>query len=154
MPAPLTVIIPTLNAMQSLGPCLAALTEGLEDGLIAALIISDGGSTDGVDVLADGEIRQGIKDFSNWPTIPQLYVDRELIGGSDIIGGMYNSGELHELLGVQQPDRVDIEAVRRSLPYGVVTARAVKGGLDVPEEGAHDRAVIASAAIAVRFDLP
>ena len=57
-------------------------------------------------------------------------------------------------IGVQQPDKVDIEAVRRSLPYGVVTARAVKGGLDVPEEGAHDKAVIASAAIAVRFDLP
>jgi hypothetical protein len=49
---------------------------------------------------------------------------------------------------------VDIEAVRKSLPYGVVTARAVKGGLDVPEEGKHDKAVIASAAIAVRFDLP
>ena len=57
-------------------------------------------------------------------------------------------------IGVQQPDKVDIEAVRKSLPYGVVTARAVQGGLDVPEEGAHDKAVIASAAIAVRFDLP
>ena len=57
-------------------------------------------------------------------------------------------------IGVQQPDRVDIEAVRTSLPYGVVTARAVKGGQDVPEEGSHDRAVIAAAAIAVRFDLP
>lgn len=58
-----------------------------------------------VDVLADEDIRQGIKDYGNWPTIPQLYVDRELIGGSDIIGGMYNSGELHELLGVSKPDR-------------------------------------------------
>ncbi|MCB1602750.1 MAG: Grx4 family monothiol glutaredoxin, partial [Xanthomonadales bacterium] len=58
-----------------------------------------------VDVLADDEIRQGIKDYGNWPTIPQLYVDRELIGGSDIIGGMYNSGELHELLGQPKPDR-------------------------------------------------
>lgn len=58
-----------------------------------------------VDVLADEEIRQGIKDYGNWPTIPQLYVDRELIGGSDIIGGMYNSGELHDLLGVARPDR-------------------------------------------------
>lgn len=57
-------------------------------------------------------------------------------------------------IGVQQPDKVDIEAVRKSLPYGVVTARAVQGGLDVPEEGHHDMAVIASAAIAVRFDLP
>lgn len=58
-----------------------------------------------VDVLADNEIREGIKEFGNWPTIPQLYVDKELIGGSDIIGGMYNSGELHELLGVAMPDR-------------------------------------------------
>jgi monothiol glutaredoxin len=58
-----------------------------------------------VDVLADDDIRQGIKDYGNWPTIPQLYVDRELIGGSDIIGGMYNSGELHDLLGVARPDR-------------------------------------------------
>ncbi|MBM3589448.1 MAG: hypothetical protein FJX33_17020 [Alphaproteobacteria bacterium] len=57
-------------------------------------------------------------------------------------------------IGVQQPDKVDIEAVRKSLPYGVVRARAVTGGLDVPEEGRHDKAVIASAAIAVHFDLP
>ncbi len=57
-------------------------------------------------------------------------------------------------IGVQRPDMVDVEAVRTSLPYGVVTARVVKGGLDVPAEGSHDLAVIASAAIAVRFDLP
>jgi uncharacterized protein (TIGR02058 family) len=57
-------------------------------------------------------------------------------------------------IGVQRPDRVDLDAVRTSLPYGVVTAKAVKGGLDVPAEGGHDLAVIASAAIAVRFDLP
>jgi len=57
-------------------------------------------------------------------------------------------------IGVQQPDKVDVEAVRTSLPYGVVTAKVVKGGLDVPGEDRHDMAVIASAAIAVRFDLP
>ena len=57
-------------------------------------------------------------------------------------------------IGVQQPDAVDVEAVRRSLPYGVVTVKAVKGGLNVPAEESHDLAVIASAAIAVRFDLP
>jgi uncharacterized protein (TIGR02058 family) len=57
-------------------------------------------------------------------------------------------------IGVQRPEMVDIEKVRTSLPYGVVTARAVKGGLDVPQEEGHDLAVIASAAIAVRFDLP
>jgi monothiol glutaredoxin len=47
-----------------------------------------------VDVLADEEIRQGIKEFGNWPTIPQLYVNKELIGGSDIMLEMYQSGEL------------------------------------------------------------
>lgn len=50
-----------------------------------------------VDVLADPEIRQGIKDYSNWPTIPQLYVNGEFIGGSDIVTEMYQSGELQKL---------------------------------------------------------
>jgi len=51
-----------------------------------------------VDVLRDAEIRQGIKDFSDWPTIPQLYVKGEFIGGCDIIKEMSQSGELQELL--------------------------------------------------------
>ncbi len=51
----------------------------------------------GVDVLSDMEIRQGIKDFSNWPTIPQLYVKGEFIGGCDIVREMYESGELKKL---------------------------------------------------------
>jgi monothiol glutaredoxin len=59
----------------------------------------------GVDVLNDPEIREGIKAFGNWPTIPQLYVDGELLGGSDIIEEMLNSGELHSVLGVPVPDR-------------------------------------------------
>lgn len=58
-----------------------------------------------VDVLEDGEIREGIKLFGSWPTIPQLYVDGELVGGSDIIEGMLNSGELHGLFGASAPDR-------------------------------------------------
>jgi len=58
-----------------------------------------------VDVLADDEIRQGIKEFGNWPTIPQLYVDSELVGGSDILQSMFDSGELHRVLGVPEPDR-------------------------------------------------
>jgi uncharacterized protein (TIGR02058 family) len=57
-------------------------------------------------------------------------------------------------IGVQKPDRVDAEAVRASLPRGRATVQVVKGGLDVPEEDGHDRAVIATAALAVRFDLP
>jgi monothiol glutaredoxin len=52
-----------------------------------------------VDVLADPEIRQGIKVFSNWPTIPQLYVAGEFIGGADIMREMYQSGELKKILG-------------------------------------------------------
>jgi monothiol glutaredoxin len=52
------------------------------------------------DVLSDGEIRQGIKEFSEWPTIPQVYVNGEFIGGSDILIEMYNSGELRQQLEV------------------------------------------------------
>ena len=77
-----------------------------------------------VDVLADPEIREGIKEYGQWPTIPQLYVGGELVGGSDIIEQMLNSGELHEVLGVAAPDRTPppltispaaAEAIRRAL---------------------------------------
>ena len=51
-----------------------------------------------VDVLADAEVRQGIKEFAQWPTIPQLYVKGEFVGGSDIMREMYQSGELKKLL--------------------------------------------------------
>lgn len=51
-----------------------------------------------VNVLADDEIRQGIKQYANWPTIPQLYVKGEFVGGSDIMREMYESGELQKLL--------------------------------------------------------
>ena len=52
------------------------------------------------DVLSDMEVRQGIKEFSDWPTIPQVYVNGEFMGGSDILIEMYNSGELREKLAV------------------------------------------------------
>ena len=52
----------------------------------------------GIDVLADPEIREGIKVFSQWPTIPQLYVKGEFVGGCDIVREMYESGELEELM--------------------------------------------------------
>ena len=51
-----------------------------------------------VNVLEDDEVRQGIKDFSNWPTIPQLYVKGEFVGGADILNEMHESGELAALL--------------------------------------------------------
>ena len=52
-----------------------------------------------VNVLEDADIRQGIKEYSNWPTVPQLYVKGEFIGGSDIMMEMYESGELQQVLG-------------------------------------------------------
>lgn len=58
-----------------------------------------------VDVLSDPQIREGIKAYGQWPTIPQLYIGGELVGGSDIIEQMANSGELHAALGVPAPDR-------------------------------------------------
>ena len=58
-----------------------------------------------VDVLQDMEIRQGIKAFSEWPTIPQLYVKGEFVGGSDIMGEMFEAGELQELLTEKQVAR-------------------------------------------------
>lgn len=76
-------------------------------------------------VLEDEEVREGIKEFGQWPTIPQLYVDRELIGGSDIINEMFGSGELHDVLGLEQPDRTPptftiseaaANAIRQSVP--------------------------------------
>lgn len=60
-------------------------------------------------VLEDQRLREGIKAYSNWPTIPQLYVDGEFIGGCDITKQMFNTGELHEALGLGQPDRTPPE---------------------------------------------
>ena len=57
-------------------------------------------------------------------------------------------------IGVQEPGKVDAAAVKASLPHGQAAVKVVKGGLNVPPEGGHDLAVIASAAVAVRFDLP
>ncbi len=52
-------------------------------------------------MLEDDDLRQGIKEFSNWPTIPQLYVNGEFVGGCDIVREMYQSGELQQLLATQ-----------------------------------------------------
>ena len=60
-------------------------------------------------VLEDQGIREGIKAFSEWPTIPQLYIDREFVGGCDIVKQMFNNGELHEMLGAEAPDRTPPE---------------------------------------------
>ncbi|WP_018972231.1 Grx4 family monothiol glutaredoxin [Rudaea cellulosilytica] len=58
-----------------------------------------------INVLEDAEMREGIKAYGNWPTIPQLYVKGELVGGADIVQSMYNSGELQALFGLPLPDR-------------------------------------------------
>jgi monothiol glutaredoxin len=71
-----------------------------------AAIQATGAPFAAVDILPDPRIRQELSALSNWPTIPQLFVDGELIGGADIVTEMYESGELHEALGVQAPDAV------------------------------------------------
>lgn len=63
-----------------------------------AILDHVGVAYDSVDVLQDPEIRQGIKTFSDWPTIPQLYVKGEFVGGSDIMMEMFEAGELHQLM--------------------------------------------------------
>ena len=57
-----------------------------------------GASFDSADVLASDEIREGIKKFSNWPTIPQLYIQNEFVGGCDLVTELYTSGELKTML--------------------------------------------------------
>ena len=111
--------------MTSLDPTLRARIDGLVRGHRVVLFMKGTraaprcgfsaaavGTLDGVlgdyldvDVLADDEIRQGIKAYGNWPTIPQLYVDGELVGGNDILQDMANSGALHRVLGLVEPDR-------------------------------------------------
>jgi monothiol glutaredoxin len=75
-----------------------------------------------LDILPDPRIREELSAVSGWPTIPQLFVGGELIGGSDIVLEMYESGELAELLGVQQPEQPDVpapEAEARQAPIGL-----------------------------------
>ncbi|MGK7295007.1 MAG: Grx4 family monothiol glutaredoxin [Candidatus Wenzhouxiangella sp. M2_3B_020] len=67
------------------------------------------GDYESFNVLADNDIREGIKEYGNWPTIPQLYVEGELVGGCDIVMEMFNAGELHELFGLEPPDRTPPE---------------------------------------------
>ncbi len=67
---------------------------------VVQILHSLGVSFETFDVLSDAEIRQGIKEFSSWPTIPQVYVKGEFIGGSDILIEMYNAGELKEKLEI------------------------------------------------------
>lgn len=84
-----------------------------------------------VDVLQDPELREGIKAFGQWPTIPQLYIRGELVGGSDIVSDLADSGELQALLGLPAPDRTPPQ-VRIS----DAAATAIRGALDSAPDGA------------------
>jgi monothiol glutaredoxin len=75
-----------------------------------AAIQATGAPFAAVDILPDPRIRQELSALSNWPTIPQLFVAGELVGGADIVTEMYESGELHEALGVQAPDPATAQA--------------------------------------------
>jgi monothiol glutaredoxin len=71
-----------------------------------------------LDILPDPRIREELSGLSGWPTIPQLFVNKELVGGSDIIMEMYESGELAELLEVEQPEEMSEPEVQKS-PIGL-----------------------------------
>ena len=74
---------------------------GFSNSAVQMLKASGVDSFFSVNVLADADIRQGIKDYANWPTVPQLYVKGEFVGGADIMREMYESGELQQLLAKQ-----------------------------------------------------
>ncbi|HMA99206.1 MAG TPA: Grx4 family monothiol glutaredoxin [Wenzhouxiangella sp.] len=80
----------------------SAKTAGMLDTLL-------GPNFSAFNVLEDEAIREGIKVYGDWPTIPQLYVKGELLGGCDIVTEMFNAGELHEMLGLEKPDRTPPE---------------------------------------------
>jgi monothiol glutaredoxin len=89
-----------------------------------------------VNVLEDPEIREGIKAYGDWPTIPQLYVEGELVGGADIIRQMYGSGELHALFGVAAPDRTPPEititdAAAKAIREGTANAQGLALHLEI-----------------------
>lgn len=79
---------------------------GFSAAIVQALSLL-GAKFKGIDVLSDPALRQGVKDFSNWPTIPQLYVCGEFVGGADIVREMYESGELATFLKDKGIDLAD-----------------------------------------------
>jgi monothiol glutaredoxin len=119
-----------------------------------------------VNVLEDPEIREGIKLYGDWPTIPQLYVEGELVGGSDIIRQLYTSGELHTLFGAPLPDRTPPEititdAAAEAIRKGTADAQGVvlhleigpdhSAGFQLAPAGEHDIVTHANG-LEVHFD--
>ena len=84
-----------------------------------AILQSLGAKFAAVDILPDPRIRQELSAISNWPTIPQLFVDGELVGGCDIVTEMYQSGELAQTLGLEQPEATEPEAPANGAPLGI-----------------------------------
>lgn len=119
-----------------------------------------------VNVLDDPEIREGIKAYGDWPTIPQLYVEGELVGGADIIRQMYGSGELYQLFGVAAPDRTPPEititdAAAEAIRQGTAGAQGMalhleigpdhSAGFQLAPAGEHD--IVATAnGLEIHFD--
>jgi monothiol glutaredoxin len=97
-----------------------------------AVLNSLGRKYGAVDILPDPRIRQELTAISDWPTIPQLFVDGELVGGSDIVMEMYESGELAELLGVEQPVDEDDEPApaAESAPPAQVSGLQLENNLE------------------------
>ncbi|EIL97709.1 glutaredoxin [Rhodanobacter thiooxydans] len=119
-----------------------------------------------VNVLDDPEIREGIKAYGEWPTIPQLYVEGELVGGADIIRQMYGSGELHALFGIAAPDRTPPEitvtdAAAEAIRQGTAGAQGMalhleigpdhSAGFQLAPAGEHD-IVAAANGLEIHFD--
>ncbi len=119
-----------------------------------------------INVLEDPEIREGIKAYGEWPTIPQLYVEGELVGGADIIRQLYTSGELHELFGAAKPDRTPpvitiTDAAAEAIRQGTANAQGValhleigpdhSAGFQLAPAGDHD-IVAHSNGLEVHFD--
>ncbi len=119
-----------------------------------------------INVLEDPEIREGIKAYGEWPTIPQLYVEGELVGGADIIRQLYTSGELHELFGAAKPDRTPpqitiTDAAAEAIRQGTANAQGValhleigpdhSAGFQLAPAGEHD-IVAHSNGLEVHFD--
>jgi monothiol glutaredoxin len=96
----------------------SATTIGILDTLVPDYVT--------VNVLEDQGIREGIKFFSEWPTIPQLYVDKEFMGGCDVVKQMFNTGALHEALGADPPDRTPPE-IQFSEAVGRMMSDALEG---------------------------
>ena len=75
--------------------------------LACQILDASGANYETVDVLQDQDVREGIKTYSNWPTIPQLYINKEFIGGVDIMREMYESGELQQMFSEKNIEYTD-----------------------------------------------